>query len=226
MADTPGGSITIAGITYRSLEPCALKPELLLFDLGGVLVDFSGTRDLARLMRTPATPQEILKRWLACPHTTAYEGGQLSADGWASRFVRDWDLDVLPDVFLEAFASWSRGFFPGSVELLAELRPRYRLAALSNSNELHWKRNEELGILREFEFTLASHQIGCCKPDPAIFHAALNAAKLPPEAVIFFDDQPANVAGAASCGIQAFQVDGVTGVRDRLVTEGLMKRSS
>ena len=205
---------------------CALKPELLLFDLGGVLVDFSGPHDLARLMRTPATPQEILKRWLACPHTTAYEGGKLSAADWASRFVRDWDLDVTPDAFLDAFASWSRGFFPGSTELLAELRPHYRLAALSNSNELHWKRNAELGVLREFEFALASHQIGCCKPDPAIFHAALDAAKLAPEAAIFLDDQPANVAGATACGIRSFQVDGVKGVRDRLLMEDLMKRSS
>lgn len=200
----------------------SLKPELLLFDLGGVLVEFSGTRDLARFMRTPQAPGQILKRWIECPHTTAYEAGGIPAALWAERFVRDWDLTVAPDEFLAAFAAWSRGFFPGAAELLAELRPRYRLAALSNSNELHWKRNQELGILQEFEFTMASHEIGCCKPDPAIFRSALERARLSPDAVIFFDDQPANVAGAASCGIRAYQVDGVAGVRECLSNEGLI----
>jgi HAD superfamily hydrolase (TIGR01509 family) len=209
-------------VSGRKPEASSQKAELLLFDLGGVLVDFSGTRDLARFMRAPSAPGEILRRWIECPHTTAYEGGKLPADEWAERFVRDWDLTVTPEEFLTAFAAWSRGFFPGAAELLADLRPRYRLAALSNSNQLHWKRNEELGILREFEFTIASHQVGCCKPDPAIFLASLDRACLSPDAVAFFDDQPANVAGAASCGIRAFRVEGVTGVRECLMREGLL----
>ncbi len=198
--------------------------ELLLFDLGGVLVDFSGPRDLAAFMRTPAAPSDILKKWAACPHTIAYEGGQLSAHQWAERFVRDWDLDLTPDTFLTEFCSWSRGFFPGVRELLAELRPRYRLAALSNSNALHWKRNDELRIPQEFEFAIASHEVGSCKPDAAIFLAVLDRARLSPDRVMFFDDLPENVAGAAACGMRAFQVEGVGGVRRCLIAQGLLER--
>jgi glucose-1-phosphatase len=196
--------------------------DLLLFDLGGVLVDFSGTRDLAQFMRVPAGPVDILKRWIECPHTTAYEAGRIPAALWAERFVADWDLTVTPDEFLAAFTAWSRGFYPGARELLAEVRPRYRLAALSNSNEFHWKQNQELGILEEFEFAMASHQIGCCKPDPAVFHAALKKARLAPDAVVFFDDQPANVAGAGSCGIRAFRAEGVGALRECLIQLGLL----
>jgi glucose-1-phosphatase len=199
----------------------SLKPELLLFDLGGVLVDFSGPRDLPAFMRTPAPPAHILKRWAGCPHTTAYEGGKISAQEWAERFVHDWDLDLTPDKFLAEFCSWSKGFFPGARELLTELRLRYRLAALSNSNALHWKRNEELGISQEFEFAVGSHEVGLCKPDPALFQAVLERAGVPAAAVVFFDDLPSNVAGAASCGIRAFRVEGVAGVKECLAREGL-----
>jgi len=199
----------------------SLKPELLLFDLGGVLAEFSGTRDLARFMRVPAAPGDILKRWIACPHTTAYESGKLPAGDWATRFVREWDLNLTPDEFLAAFADWSKGFFPGAKQLLAELRPRYRLGALSNSNPLHWKRNEELGIPREFDFAISSHEVGACKPDPAIFKIVLERVCVQPAAVVFFDDQSANVAGAAECGIRAFHVEGVAGVRECLAKEGL-----
>jgi len=199
-----------------------MKPELLLFDLGGVLVDFSGPRDLAQFMRTPASPADLLERWAACPHTTAYEGGRISADEWAERFVRDWELTLTPSGFLAEFTTWSRGFFPGAVELLAALRPRYRLGALSNSNPLHWNRNREVGILQNFDIAIGSHEVGCCKPAPAIFQVVLERGGVNPEAVVFFDDLPANVAGAAASGIRAFCVDGLDALRERLVSERLL----
>jgi len=197
-------------------------PDLLLFDLGGVLVDFSGPRDLAAFMRTPEPPAAVLQRWAACPHTARYEGGLITAPQWAEHFVRDWDIDLAPDEFLSEFRSWSRGFYPGARELLRDLRPTYRLAALSNSNALHWERNDELGILREFDFAMTSHELGCAKPDPAIFRLALDKAALSADRVMFFDDLPANVAGARACGITAFQVDGIAGLRECLAGEGLL----
>src|SRR6185436_6298898 len=106
--------------------------------------------------------------------------------------------------FLKVFRSMARSVVPGARELLAELRPRFRLAALSNSNEVHWERNfKELRVLELFDFAVSSHQVGLCKPDPAIFRVALERARLPADAVMFFDDLPANVAAARSVGIQA-----------------------
>jgi putative hydrolase of the HAD superfamily len=61
------------------------------------------------------------------------------------------------------------------VELLASLRSRFRLAALSNSNELHWERNSrDLGVTDLFEVAISSHQVGLRKPDPRIYLAALD----------------------------------------------------
>jgi putative hydrolase of the HAD superfamily len=201
----------------------SLAPELLLFDLGGVLVEFSGALDLPPMMRVPAPPADIARRWIHCPHTTAFESGRLSGPIWAERFVRDWGLTVTPQEFVATFATWSRGFLPGAPELLAQLRRRYRLAALSNSNELHWNRNRDIGILDEFEFALASHELGCCKPDPAIFRIVLERAGVSaPDAIVFFDDLASNVEGAKSVGLRAYQVQGVAGLRDRLGEEGLL----
>ena len=41
------------------------------------------------------------------------------------------------------------------------------------------------------------------KPEPAAYHAVLGALDARPEDVVFFDDRPANVAGAAELGIDA-----------------------
>ena len=39
---------------------------------------------------------------------------------------------------------------------------------------------------------------------------------------MFFDDVPANVAAASRLGMRAFRVDGVEGVRERLMRERLL----
>ena len=197
--------------------------EVLLFDLGGVLIEFSGVRDVAPLLRSAATESEILERWSGCPHTKAFGLGLLSREEFADRFVRDWGLTLPPEHFLQAFRSWSRSLLPGAEELLSSLRPRFRLAALSNSNEVHWERNaNDLGIDALFDLAISSHQVGFSKPDPRIYRLALERLDVSPDAVMFFDDAPANVVAASRLGMRAFLVDGVEGVRQRLIREGML----
>ena len=215
----------MADYDSQILEPGArsLKPELLLFDLGGVLVEFAGPKELGQHLRWASTPEVILQRWVQCPHTEEFERGQLSPAQWAERFIKDWDVDLAPDDFLAKFTTWSRRVLPGAKELLEELRGRYRLAALSNSNELHWERNtNELRIIELFEFAISSHEVGLCKPDPRIYKTALERANVSsPDAIVFFDDLAANVEAAKSVGLRAYQVRGVDELRARLVSEGL-----
>lgn len=200
------------------------KPELLLFDFGGVLLEFAGPKELGQHLRWPSTPEVILKRWTECPHTDEFERGKLSPVEWAERFIREWDVDLTPDEFLTRFTTWSRRVLPGARQLLEQLRSRYRLAALSNSNELHWERNtHELRIIELFEFAIASHEVGLCKPDPQIYQIALERAKVStPDAIVFFDDLAANVEAAKSVGLRAYQVRGVDELRARIVAEGLL----
>jgi epoxide hydrolase-like predicted phosphatase len=197
--------------------------EVLLFDLGGVLVEFSGVQDVAPLLRVEATESEIVELWRRCPHTDAFHRGELSREAFAERFMRDWGIDMPPERFLPVFRSWSKRLLPGAEDLLAALRPRFRLAALSNSNELHWERNtDDLGVTGLFEMAISSHQVGCSKPDPRIYQIALDRLGVPPDAIVFFDDLPANVAAASRLRLRAFQVDGVDGVRERLIRERLL----
>lgn len=163
---------------------------------------------------------------MRCPHTDEFERGQLTPAIWAERFVKDWEVDLPPGEFLKKFTTWSRRVLPGARELLEQLRPRYRLAALSNSNELHWERNtNELRIIELFEFAISSHQVGLCKPNPAIFELALARAHVsPPDAIVFFDDMEANVAAAESAGFRARQVRGVGELREQLYKDELLER--
>jgi putative hydrolase of the HAD superfamily len=197
--------------------------ELLLFDLGGVLVEFSGVRDLAVLLRGRLSESEILEQMSRYSPSEQFGLGKLSREDFGNRFVKDWNLELPPEDFLREFRSWSKRLFPGAVELLTSLRPRFRLAALSNSNELHWDRNtNDLGVTSLFELAISSHQVGLYKPDPKMYLTALDRLGASPDRVMFFDDVPANVIAASALGMRAFQVEGVEGVRSRLMREQLL----
>ncbi len=137
--------------------------------------------------------------------------------------MRDWNLNVSSEGFLREFRTWSKRLLPGAADLLASLRPRFRLAALSNSNELHWERNSnDLGVTGLFEVAISSHQIGVCKPDRDAYLITLERLSVSPETVMFFDDVPAHVEAAATLGIHAFRVDRVEGVRAQLSRERIL----
>jgi glucose-1-phosphatase len=197
--------------------------EVLLFDLGGVLVEFSGVRDLAVLLQGRLSETEIMEQMSHYLPTEQFGLGKLSSREFGERFVKDWNIELSPEDFLREFQSWSKRLLPGAVELLTLLRPRFRLAALSNSNELHWERNtNNLGLTSLFELAISSHQVGLYKPDPHMYLIALDRLGVSPDRVMFFDDVSANVTAASALGIRAFQVEGVEGVRSRLIQEHLL----
>src|SRR5512141_1841247 len=141
--------------------------DVLLFDLGGVLVEFSGVRELAVLLQGRLSESEIREQMSYYSPSEQFGLGKLSPEDFGNRFVKDWNLELPPQDFLREFQSWSKRLFPGAVELLTLLRPRFRLAALSNSNELHWERNtNDVGVTSLFELAISSHQFGLYKTDP------------------------------------------------------------
>jgi HAD superfamily hydrolase (TIGR01509 family) len=196
------------------------RPQLLLFDLGGVLVENVGFERLNDLLPVRMNNDQIKNKWLASPAVRAFELGVISPEVFAQRFLEEWQISLDASEFLTAFSSWPTGFYAGAGELLAGLGRRYRLACLSNSNALHWKR---FGGFREhFHLSLSSHLLGVIKPDPRCFVRAMQACGLPAEKIAFFDDSLANVASAGKLGMQAFHVCGLEELEQALHPIGVL----
>lgn len=94
--------------------------------------------------------------------------------------------------------------FDGVATLLRELGQQYRLGALSNGNaDL---RRLAFGDL--FEFHFSAEAIGAAKPDPALFHAALQHTRVSADEVLHVGDSAEHdVAGAANAGIRSVWVN-------------------
>ena len=81
---------------------------------------------------------------------------------------------------------------------LTSLALRLKVGSISNgAADL-----EEIGMAHHFHYSIAAHQAGCAKPDPAIFIDACAAlGVLPAEAVYVGDDPALDVEAAQNAGL-------------------------
>jgi putative hydrolase of the HAD superfamily len=196
--------------------------DIVLFDLGGVLIDFGGVdamKDLARI-----DDDELLwHRWLSCPWVRRFECGDCSNAEFAVGMVDEWALDVTPEDFLDQFQSWLGGPLPGAEALVDEVRRTHPAGCLSNTNALHWDRNfVRWSILDAFDFRFLSFQLGIVKPDRALFERVAELLPVDAGRVLFLDDNLVNVEGARAVGFVAAHVRGVQEARRALVDCGVL----
>jgi putative hydrolase of the HAD superfamily len=200
-------------------------PQALLFDLGGVLIDWPGIAGLVDLARGACTPEEARQRWLRSPWVREHETGACSTAQFARGVVAEFGLPVTADQFLAAYNSWMRGPFAGALTLLEELSGSYHLACLSNVSQAHWDRLEEdarsSSLIRTFRHRFVSFEMGRMKPDRAAFEYVLEELPFPAGRIAFFDDNRECVETARALGLPAFEVRGVEAVRTALAGMGI-----
>src|SRR5476649_2436850 len=197
--------------------------KVILFDLGGVLIENNGRAALTAMLPQPLPASEMWRKWLDSPVVRQFERGRISADEFASSFVEEWKIDLAPAVFIREFATWPRGLYDGAEALLRELKGAHRLACLSNTNAIHWQRFPQLHTL--FDSCFLSHEMGHVKPDREAFECAVESLGVAPAEVYFFDDLQPNVAVAREVGMNAFQVDDFAGIEPILRRERLLGRA-
>lgn len=191
--------------------------DVVLFDLGGVLVELTGVQTMLELTGITHT-DELWRRWLTSPWVRRFESGGCSETEFAAGLVTDWDLPVSAADFLEAFRGWPVGPLAGAEELVRMARANVAVGCLSNTNALHWHdRFVSWPLLDLFEHRFASFEIGLLKPDAAVFEHVAARLGTPPERVLFIDDNAINVESAAAAGFRAAHAAGVEAARGHLV---------
>lgn len=191
-------------------------PNVILFDLGGVLMDFGGLQRLTQLSGQKENPA-LRSRWTASKWVQGFERGACDAEAFAKGVVDEWGLDLTPAAFLNDFAQWSAGPFAGSLDLVRRLHGAIPMGCLSNTNPVHWQRHlDHWGIVQHLDWTFTSHEVGIMKPEPAIFAYVIHTIGLPPDQLLFLDDSNEHVQAARASGMRAEQTRGLQEVQDAL----------
>lgn len=95
---------------------------------------------------------------------------------------------------------------PGTHLMLEELKPRYKLALVSNFTHYPACQRilERLGLLHYFDVCIISGQLGLRKPHKIVFDLMLSHLGVQRDEMIFVGDDPdADIRGATNAGIRA-----------------------
>jgi len=151
-----------------------------------------------------------------------YETGRLSSQQHYRKVCRRLQMEVSIEKFREL---WGSMFLPEpllSESFLQDLKKRYRLMLLSNTNEIHFDFViQNYPILRMIEERLLSYQAGCMKPQARIFELAIKKAGVAPENIFFTDDRPENIEAAQRSGIQALLFQSETQLKRDMASRGM-----
>jgi glucose-1-phosphatase len=197
--------------------------RIILFDIGGVLVEFTGIPSLQAWTGNRLTPDELWRKWLSSSFVRSFESGEIGPDTFADQIIADMGLPVRRKEFLEAFTAWPKEVFPGAAEIVSRISSKYVRATLSNSNVLHWPRlMDEFGLRNLFDHHFASHLTGKLKPDREVFEHVVSVLKCEPSAILYLDDQPLNVEAAKLIGFQAVWVKEVQEVEHVLTDANVL----
>jgi 2-haloacid dehalogenase len=196
----------------------------VLFDIGGVLVDWNPRH----LYRQIFAEEQAMEEFLATVCTQAWNEEQDLGRPFAE------GVRLLSEVhphWAEAIRAYDtrwhemmRGPIEGSVALLGELRDRgIALFGLTNwSAEKFPAGRTRFAFLGWFSGIVVSGEEGIKKPDPRIFHIAAARFALNPAATLFVDDSVTNVAAARRLGFQTHHFTGAAALREALVGHGLL----
>jgi len=183
-------------------------PTWFVFDLGNTVIKLAYERVIEAICRQASTSRDELIDLLEDA------GGYRDMERGAVSFVDFYDF--LCDKagyrgslreFHDIWSDFFDGPMPGVEEVLDRVRKRYRVAFLSNSNEVHAEvipRRFGALFTKDDRFVF-SHRFRCAKPDPEIFHRLLEVLGALPQHVVFIDDMSENVIAARSLGIASYQ---------------------
>jgi HAD superfamily hydrolase (TIGR01509 family) len=182
-------------------------PVTFLFDIGRVLLDFDFETSMTRLFPDGVSnPNERMARLLE--RKDEFETGKISVDGYIHWALEALDSPATPLEFAEA---WQNIFTPNEpmwdcVRKLAA--DGHRLILFSNTNAIHcpwiFEKYPEFSLFPE---AVLSYNTGFIKPEPGIYHHAINVHDLVPEKTLYIDDLPPNCATGRDLGFLTWQYD-------------------
>ena len=203
-------------------------PTHVIFDLGGVLIDWDPRRAYRQLGGSEAEIEHFLAHVATSEWNHQFDAGRPFAEGIAERKAQFPEHADWLDAWWSAWPEMLIGQNDGTVAILAELKAQGTpVTALTNwSAETFPIARERFPFLDTFDHVTVSGAVELAKPDPAIFHRHAADAGLDPADALFVDDTAANVETARRLGFHAHAFTTPAALRDELATHGLLASSS
>ncbi len=209
----------------RELVPGSVRTAAVVFDLGGVLIDwnprhlyrslFDGDDDAMELfLTTVTTPEWNLEQDRGRPFAAAIE----------ELVERHPHHEAMIRAYWGRWREMIKGPIDETVAVLADLRDRgIPLYALTNwSAETFALARHQFEFLGWFDGIVVSGEERIAKPDAAIFNLLIERYRLAPDRTVYTDDSMANIEQARRLGLDAIHFSGARELREDLRARDLV----
>jgi glucose-1-phosphatase len=199
------------------------KIQNVIFDLGGVLlnVDYNLTRQaFAKLgvehfddMYSQATADKLFQN---------LETGAIDEETFYKELNACTGLNLSPTEIQQAWNGMLLDFREKSLEFLDQIKGKYRLFLLSNTNFIHMdafnkiyhRKPRTKNFDDHFNKAFYSCRMGFRKPDDICYACLINEVNIDPEKTLFIDDSLGNIAAAKSAKMQTIHLLPGTNIED------------
>lgn len=205
------------------MAPKTVAPRAVIFDLGGVLIDWNPRHLYRKLMPEEAEMERFLAEVCTRPWHEAQDAGGSAARATETLVAAHPQHETLIRAWYGRFAEMMHPM-PASQAILDELHDAGRpLFAITN-----WPADtfpppaDRFGFVSKFRDVVVSGAVRLMKPDPAIFRLALDRFGLQAAETVFIDDNPPNVAAARDLGLHGLHFRDAETLRRELTDIGLL----
>jgi putative hydrolase of the HAD superfamily len=200
--------------------------KAVIFDFGNVICHFDNHRFTSELaVFSPLTENDLYQKiYTQSNLPRLYETGTISSDIFYEKLIELCRLEVSKDAFIHAY---TRIFTPitSTFRLIKQLHKTYKIALLSNTNELHFNYViKQQGIFIFFDVVSLSFKVKAMKPDRRIFDDCLKKLGLLPEECVYIDDIKEYADKATELGLTGIHYKSEENLKLILTTK--FKRSS
>ena len=197
----------------------------IVFDLGGVLIDWNPRHLYRKLFPNDDTAMEKFLAEICTQEWNVKQDAGRSFNEAVQELIDRYPSQQ--DLIMAYHLRWEEmvtGAIDASVEILRELKDAgYRLSALSNwSAEKFVSMPARFSFLRWFETIVISGEVKAAKPDERIYAALLARINRSASQCLFIDDSPANVDAARQLGFHAICFQSPAQLRAQLVSMELL----
>ncbi len=195
----------------------------LFVDIGGVLLTDGWSYEFRQLA---VKKFNLNSEEMETLHTHAFETlelGKITMREYLKLVVFYEERDFTSERFLEFILARSEPN-PNMIELIRQLKEKYRLKVVAVSNEarkLNAYRIQKFMLNEFIDAFVSSCYVGLRKPDPDIYRMALNIAQVPLEQIVYIENTPMFVRVAEDLGIRSICHTDYNSTREQLASYGL-----
>lgn len=198
--------------------------QSVIFDVGRVLFDWDLRYLFAKLIADEGQLEWFVTNVVTPGWHFQHDAGRPLAEMVPERKAEFPDHAPLIDAYATRFNETIPGPMPGSLELVERLDAAgVPLFAITNFGHEFWEGfRPTQPVFDRFQGIIVSGTEKLMKPDPAIYHLAIERFGIDPAGALFIDDNAANVAGAESVGIAAHRFEDAATLEAELVARGYL----